>query len=193
MDDMQLLEQRAQALAAEAEADKPKLKKDILFVRYALHLIWSYSHNYSTGGFERIFISLLKSAAFSLQMSENNLKPPWNHFNPFRTKTPKMYSQEEINLYCIIKLATFLYFHYKISKTWCFVYTMKYEHLAILSNLNCCQFAPKIVIFNLCICCQFEDLGIIFPKITSCEPSQHLIVTNEGSFFAVYFSLSFGT
>ena len=34
MDDMQLLEQRAQALAAEAQADKPKLKKDILFVRY---------------------------------------------------------------------------------------------------------------------------------------------------------------
>ncbi|XP_063966230.1 pre-mRNA-splicing factor SYF1-like [Lytechinus pictus] len=33
IDDMQLLEQRAQALAAEAEADKPKLKKDILFVR----------------------------------------------------------------------------------------------------------------------------------------------------------------
>ena len=26
--------------------------------------------------------------------------------NPFRTKTPNIYSQEEINLYCIIKLAT---------------------------------------------------------------------------------------
>ena len=36
VDDMQLLEQRAQALAAEAEADKPRLKKDILFVRWAL-------------------------------------------------------------------------------------------------------------------------------------------------------------
>ncbi|XP_071948543.1 pre-mRNA-splicing factor SYF1-like [Antedon mediterranea] len=33
MDDMKILEQRAQALAAEAEADKPKTKKDILFVR----------------------------------------------------------------------------------------------------------------------------------------------------------------
>ena len=33
MDDMKLLEQRAQTMAAEAEADKPKLKKDILFVR----------------------------------------------------------------------------------------------------------------------------------------------------------------
>ena len=42
---------------------------------------------------------------------------------------------------------------------------IKYEHLAILSNLKSCQFAPRIVIFNLCICCQFEDLKIISPKI----------------------------
>ena len=57
---------------------------------------------------------------------------------------------------------------------------IKYGHLAILSNLKscqfaprivifnlciCCQFAPTIVIFNLCICCQFEDLQIISPKI----------------------------
>ena len=42
---------------------------------------------------------------------------------------------------------------------------IKYEHLAILSNLNNCQFAPRIVIFNLCICCQFDDLQIISPKI----------------------------
>ena len=40
-----------------------------------------------------------------------------------------------------------------------------YEYLAILSNLKSCQFAPKIVIFNLCICCQFEDSQIISPKI----------------------------
>ena len=59
------------------------------------------------------------------------------------------------------------------------VYKIKYEHLAILSNLKSCkfapkivifnlkscQFAPKIVIFNLCICCQFEDSQIISPKI----------------------------
>ena len=32
---------------------------------------------------------------------------------------------------------------------------IEYEHLAILSNLKSCQFAPRIVIFNLCICCQF--------------------------------------
>ena len=70
-----------------------------------------------------------------------------------------------------------------------------YEHLAILSNLKSCQFfKPRIVIFNLCICCQFKDSQIILPKIIPMhEPSQHLIVTNEGSFFAEIFSLSFGS
>ena len=34
---------------------------------------------------------------------------------------------------------------------------IKHERLVILSNLKSCQFAPRIVIFNLCICCQFED------------------------------------
>ena len=42
---------------------------------------------------------------------------------------------------------------------------IKHEYLAILSNLKSCQFAPKIVILNLCICCQFEDSQIILPKI----------------------------
>ena len=42
---------------------------------------------------------------------------------------------------------------------------IKNAHLAILSNLKSCQFAPKIVIFNLCIYCQFEDRQIISPKI----------------------------
>ena len=44
---------------------------------------------------------------------------------------------------------------------------IKYEHLAILSDLKSCQFTPRIVIFNLCInvCCQFKDLQIISPKI----------------------------
>ena len=41
---------------------------------------------------------------------------------------------------------------------------IKYENFAILSNLKSYQFAPKIVIFNLCICCQFEDSQIISPK-----------------------------
>ena len=53
---------------------------------------------------------------------------------------------------------------------------IKYEHLAILSNLKSCQFAPRIVICNLCIYCQFEDLQIISPKIIPMthEPLQHL-------------------
>ena len=42
---------------------------------------------------------------------------------------------------------------------------IKCEHLAIVSNLKNCQFAPRIVIFNLCICCQFEDSQIILLKI----------------------------
>ena len=42
---------------------------------------------------------------------------------------------------------------------------IKYEHLAILSNLKSCQFAPAIVIFNLCICSQFDDSQIILSKI----------------------------
>ena len=42
---------------------------------------------------------------------------------------------------------------------------IKYEHLAILSNQKCCQFAPRIVIFNICICCQIEDSQIILAKI----------------------------
>ena len=35
---------------------------------------------YSIGGFEWIFISLLKSAAFLLQTLEKDRKPPQNHF-----------------------------------------------------------------------------------------------------------------
>ena len=46
----------------------------------------------------------------------------------------------------------FLYFHYKSVKLdVLYLDKIKYEHLAILSNLKNCQFAPRIVIFNLCI------------------------------------------
>lgn len=38
VDDMKLLEQKAQQLAAEAEQDKPKPKDKILFVRSVLHI-----------------------------------------------------------------------------------------------------------------------------------------------------------
>ena len=64
---------------------------------------------------------------------------------------------------------------------------INYEHLAILSNLKSCQFAPKIVIFNLCICCQFDDLEIILPRIIPMSHRKHLTVTNEGSFLQYIF------
>lgn len=38
IDDMKMLEQKAQQLAAEAEQDKPKPKEKILFVRFVVHL-----------------------------------------------------------------------------------------------------------------------------------------------------------
>ena len=83
----------------------------------------------------------------------------WRHQN--------IYSQEEINLYFIIKLATQNYlFSLQISKTWCFyVDKIKYGHLAIHSNKKISQFAQRIVIFNFCMCCQFEDSEMISPKI----------------------------
>ena len=56
----------------------------------------------------------------------------------------------------------FLYFHYKSVKL---DVLGRQNKMAILSNLKSCQFAHRIVIFNLCICCQFEDLQIISPKI----------------------------
>lgn len=39
IDDMKILEQKAQQLAAEAEQDKPKPKEKILFVRFVFPLI----------------------------------------------------------------------------------------------------------------------------------------------------------
>ena len=47
----------------------------------------------------------------------------------------------------------------------------------------------RIVIFNLCICLPIWGFADYFAWNNSCEPSQHLTVTSEGSFFAVIFSL----
>ena len=115
-------------------------------------------------------------------------------FNPIRTKTPKYLFLRGKDIYFVIKLATQMSLYLlEISKTLLCVDKIKYEHLAILSNLKNCQFAHRIVIFNLCVCCQFEDSQIISPKIIPIEPSQHSTVTNEGSFFSEKISLSFGT
>ena len=44
---------------------------------------------------------------------------------------------------------------------------IKYENLAIISNLKSTQFAPRIVIFNLCIMLPIWGFAdrIILPKI----------------------------
>ena len=60
----------------------------------------------------------------------------------------------------------FFYFHYKSVKLHVlYLDKIKYEQLAVLSDLKNCQFAPRIAIFNLCICCQFEDTQITLPKM----------------------------
>ena len=51
------------------------LEKFFIFTIYQ-----NYTLALKLGGFAWIFISLFKSAAFSLQTSENNIKPPENFF-----------------------------------------------------------------------------------------------------------------
>ena len=59
----------------------------------------------------------------------------------------------------------FLYFHYKSVKLGVLRRQNKIWTFGNPFHLKSCQFAPKVVIFNLCICCQFEDSQIISPKI----------------------------
>ena len=66
---------------------------------------------------------------------------------------------------------------------------IKCEHLAILSDLKSCQFAPRRVMFILCVCCQIEDSQIISHKIIPVSHHNILTVTNEGSFFCRFFFL----
>ena len=104
----------------------------------------------------------------SFKSGERNTMPVYEKMLTHSERRPQnIYSLEEKTLYFIIKLATQIsFFSLQISNTWCFVKDkMKYEHLAILSNLKSCQFAPRIAFFNLSMCCQFEDLQIISPKI----------------------------
>ena len=72
---------------------------------------------------------------------------------------------------------------------------IKYEHLIWpsfpikkVANLH-----PGIAILNLFMCCQFEDSQIILPKLIPMSHHNMWTVTNEGSFIAENFSLSFGT
>ena len=41
----------------------------------------------------------------SISLSLKQFIPQHHFINPFRTKTPNIYPQEEMNLYCILKLA----------------------------------------------------------------------------------------
>ena len=88
-------------------------------------------------------------------------------FNPFRTKTQKYLfpGGNKPLLYHQIGNRNFFIFITNQKHLMFCVDKIKYEHLVILSNLKSCQFAPRIVIFILCICCQFEDSQIISPKI----------------------------
>ena len=64
--------------------------------------------------------------------------------NPFRTKTPNIYSQEEINLCCITKLATYISL-FSFTNQYNLMFCedkIKYEHLAIISNLKSWQSFP---------------------------------------------------
>ena len=58
----------------------------------------------------------------------------------------------------------FIFFTNQLNLMFC-VDKINNKHLAFLSDLKSCQFALRIVIFNICIGCQFEDLQIILPKI----------------------------
>ena len=126
-------------------------------------IVVSYLH------ISNIFILCLPLGLFPsiLPLSNNILLQSFMSLTHSEQRPQNIYSKEEIYLYFIIKLATEIsLFSLQISKTWTFcVDKIKYEHLTILSNLKSCQFAPRIVIFNLCVCCQFEDLQIISPKI----------------------------
>ena len=101
------------------------------------------------------------------QLSPWGSKMILDPFNPFRTKIPKyLFSRgNKPLLYHQIGNRNFLIFITNQQNLKFCVDKINYEHLAILSNLKSCQFAPRIVIFNLCICCQFEDQQIISPKI----------------------------
>ena len=110
--------------------------------------------------------SISKSDLYFLLYKELSLI---SNINPFRTKTPKYLFPRGNKplLYHQIGNRNFFIFITNQSNLMFCVDKIKYEHLAILSNLKSCQFAPRIVIFNLCICCQFEDSQIISPKIIS--------------------------
>ena len=56
------------------------------------------------------------------QVFQDPVRWNYNGLNLSEWRPQNIYSQEEVNLYCIIKLATEIsLFSLQISKTWCFV------------------------------------------------------------------------
>ena len=88
-------------------------------------------------------------------------------FNPFRMKTPK-YLFPRGNEPSIVSSnwqQKFLYFHYKSVKFDVLGRQNKIWTFGNPFHLKSCQFAPRIVIFNLCYVVNLKDLQIILPKI----------------------------
>ena len=63
---------------------KYRKNKNVLYGVPCTYMLYSKKNAlkplHSNGGFEWLFINLWKSAAFALRSSENNFKPPENHF-----------------------------------------------------------------------------------------------------------------
>ena len=57
---------------------------------------------------------------------------------------------------------------------------IKYEHLAILSNLKSCQYAPRNSDLQSLYMLPIWVFADYFAQNNSYEPLQHLTVTNEG-------------
>ena len=93
--------------------------------------------------------------------------PSHKSINPFRMKTPNylFFRGKKTLFYHQIGNTNFFIFITNQSNLMFCLDKIKYEHLAILSNLKSCQLASRIAIFNLSMCCQFEDSQIILPKI----------------------------
>lgn len=70
MDDMKMLEQKAQQLAAEAEKDKPKPKEKILFVRFVLFLRLTISSVFQIRNKWRKRMCLYRSDASRSELAE---------------------------------------------------------------------------------------------------------------------------
>ena len=92
---------------------------------------------------------------------------PWVLAQPIQNEDPKiniLQRKRPLFYHQIGNTIFFIFFTNQLNLMFC-VDKINNKHLAFLSDLKSCQFALRIVIFNICIGCQFEDLQIILPKI----------------------------